>query len=199
MSETWNKLARDNGRKAVMSLAIDDATLDRVTEEQCAVIGPLLRPILPTGHSVLDYVLDYGCGAGRFCEFLHLLTGRAVIAYEPTDDLRDLIPYHSHVLSAKTLRYLNPTFSVIFVAMVLGDPEMEVGQVADHIVSMLAPDGLLVVLDHMPDPLPVGRWWQYRPMAFYQDLFRLRGISLDRLGEVDQAGNMVTILAGKRT
>ena len=198
MSETWNKLARDNGRKAVMSLAINDATLDRVTEEQCAVIGPLLRPLLPAGPG---YALDYGCGAGRFCEFLHRLTGRGVMAYEPTNDLRDLVPYHPHIMPAKTLRYLKPAniFSVIFVAMVLGDPEIEIGQIADHIVSLLMPDGLLVVIDHMPDPLPVGRWWQYRPMAFYQDLFRLRGIGLDRLGEVDQVGNMVTILAGKRT
>ena len=67
-----------------------------------------------------------------------------------------------------------------------------------RLADLLAPGGLLVLLDHMPDEPPKGRWWSFLPVRHYTSLCSRHGIALQKVGEVDQAGNRVAICVGRR-
>lgn len=195
MNDVWSDLARKHGARCVMSLAIDDATLDAETARQIDIIFPLIKPLL-RGDELL--ALDYGCGAGRFTGALQCTVGCGTLGYDPCAELIAIAPEHHEVDYLTGLGNVIPQVDVVFAAMVLGEPNIDPEKIAENIAALLAPGGLLVILDHMPIRPPGARWWQYRPAIFYVDLFARRGIALTRIGEVDQLENKVTILAGRR-
>ena len=196
----WTSLARTHGRRCVMSLDIDEATLDAVTARQCEVIFPLIKPLLEPRPSLI--ALDYGCGAGRFTRALQKATDGFVVGYDPCKELLLANDWWSNEIGlAETwdhfvVNEVGP-YDLIFTAMVLGDPNVDPAAIADDITSILDPNGLLVLLEHMPET-PKQAWWRFRPESFYRDLFSARGIFLDKLGTVEQLQNPVTVMAGRR-
>lgn len=204
MTNPWTDLAQTHGRKSVMSLAIDDATLDAETERQAAEIFPLIRGELRGDE---EWALDYGCGYGRFTPYLaDLIGGHGTLGYDPCADLLRLFDENGATYGFVTspadvafdyLRHRGP-FDLIFTAMVLGDPNLDLEQTAVGLASILAPTGLLVVLDHMPEVEPSGRWWRFRPEREYASLFDRCGVKLRKIGMVRQLSEDVTILAGRK-
>jgi SAM-dependent methyltransferase len=193
MSDTWRSLARLYGRRSVMDLTITEDAMDAETERQWTILAPMLRPLLNGSERL---ALDYGCGAGRFTGRLADLTAEFAIGYDPCKDLLYLAPPHRAVNYTAQLP-LGMEFDLIFAAMVLGDPNADPAAMASEIASLLAPDGLLVVLDHMPDEPPAGRWWQFHSVPWFRDLFASAGIPLDEIGSLTQLSNPVTVLAGR--
>lgn len=196
MTDTWTNLTRTHGRKSVMSLNIDDATLDAETERQAAEIFPLIRSHLRGDERT---ALDFGCGYGRFVPHLARLTDdMRVAAYDPCGEMLDLIYWGAGVATNDWPTIASESYDLIFAAMVLGDPDLNLEKTAVSMASVLAPDGLLVVLDHMPNTEPTGRWWRFRPDHTYIDLFARHGVILQKIGAARQLDNPVTILAGRR-
>ena len=205
MTNPWPSLAAQAGRRCVMSMTIDDATLDTETARQCTEIFPLLRPLL-TGNERL--VLDYGCGAGRFTLPLAQACGCMAIGYDPCVELVNEAPKHDmvrYVTGAGPAEFLAGVhqahwqFDVAFAAMVLGHPGMDTPKMAEDLVSVLAPGGLMVVIDHMPDVPPPGKWWRYMPIFYYVDVFADYGVEMKRTGSTMQLANEVTVLCGRRS
>jgi SAM-dependent methyltransferase len=199
--DTWTRLAREHGARACVSTALTEAEIDELTARQWAVIEPLIRAELREPVTILDF----GAGAGRFTGRLAALSSDAwTVAFEPCVQLRAIIPpalgmWRSHCRdAAAAFRHYAGWFNIIFVAMVLGDPDLDLDATAKGLAVMLRRDGLLVLLDHMPDAEPPGRWWRFRPFSAYAALFAGHGVALRRAGEVDQNGNMVTICFGRR-
>ncbi len=195
---TWDDLAAQHGAHAVMDLRITDAELDAATAHQWPLIEAALRPLL-NGSEQLS--LDFGCGTGRFSPRLADLTGGAVIGYDPCKRFIDMAPLRPH----RAVRYTAQMphgydFDLVFCAMVLGDPNVDLGAVARTITSVLAPGGLLVLLEHCPDDVATyaGRWWQFRNADAYTGLFMMLDVRLDIIGSVMQLNNNVTILAGRK-
>jgi len=195
MTDAWRELAEKSGRVAVMSREITEAELTAETVRQWDILAPMLNPLL-TGSEQLG--LDYGCGAGRFTAAIAALCGGLTIGYDPCREMLALAPKREHVRYTARLP-LGFEFDLIFTAMVLGDPNVEPDYIAGEIAGLLAPNGLLIVLDHMPDEAPKGRWWQFRAASFYRDLFARHGIGLSPIGRLMQLQNEVTVLAGHRT
>ncbi len=83
--------------------------------------------------------------------------------------------------------------------MVLGDPGQDIFETARTIVSLLAPGGLLIVLEHcVTNPAPyAGRWWRFRNAEEYRALFAAN-VRLNIVGSLMQLENTVTVLAGRR-
>lgn len=199
----WPTLAAKAGRRCVMSQTIDEATLDAETERQCRIIFPMIARLL-TGREMM--AIDYGCGAGRFTGPLADAAACPTVGFDPCLELLDLAPPHPSVQYAGMEpeqffmrgRAGSWRFDVIFAAMVLGNPGTDATELAADLVSLLAPDGLVVLLDHMPNTPPEGRWWRYLPQSHYQMIFAAAGVTLNRIGSVMQLDNEVTILAGRR-
>ena len=203
MTNTWSTLASTHGRKSVMSLAISDAQLDAETKRQADVIFPMIAPL------VMDHeytALDFGCGAGRFTPHLHAMMGgdnckAFTMGYDPCCELVEQAPRGEGIAWSwgnvdsffPTYRYI---FNVVFVAMVLGDPNLDVEATAAGLVSVMSPRGLLVLVDHMVEEK--DHWWKFRDEGFYVELFGRHGVALEKIGEDRQLDNKIHVLAGRR-
>lgn len=203
----WTTLTRTYGRKAVMNPLITDATLDAETARQVGEIFPLIRAELRGDER---NALDYGCGAGRFTPHIADLVSGPTFGFDTClDIIEQRTANHPRVkfITGDADRFFDPgriywqrpDFDLVFTAMVLGDPNLDLPATATGLASILAPGGTLVVLDHMTDEEPTGRWWRFRPEQFYRDLFNRYGISLRKIGMVRQLDDPITILAGRKS
>jgi len=195
----YDGLVKNNGRHAVVSLAVSDADVDELTKAQVAALGPMIRPLL-TGKEMV--ALDYGCGYGRFTSMLGSMAGRAVgvdpcaelIATAPRDPGLDFRCEDPEMFTQAPQGML---FDIVFVWTVLGVPDVDQEAATAAMVSVLASDGLIVLGDHMPDTAPEGRWARFLPAAHYIEMFARHDVTLHRIGEVAQLDNPVTVLAGR--
>lgn len=203
MSDEWGALAKTHGRKSVMNLSITDAELDAETNRQTPILMGLIAGQLH-GHERSG--LDFGCGSGRFSAPLAKTIHGRVLAFDPCAELIAMatghisVDYHtckSEALFAEC-KHNQTDFDVVLTAIVLGTPGLDLEATASGLVSVLAPDGLLVVVDHMPDVLPTRRWWRYRPSGMYLDVFARNGVELECVGELMQLDNQVTVLTGRK-
>lgn len=204
MSGQWNDLALAHGRRSVMSLSISDQELDAETERQTPLLFGMIADQL---HGHERTALDYGCGAGRFT--IHLakaIQGRAVgfdqcapLIAQATGHIS--VDYHSgdaELFFAENARN-GVTFDVILALNVMGAPGLNTEITAAGLVSLLAPDGLLVLCDHMTDEPQPRRWWRFRSRDFYKSLFAHQGVVLREIGTLMQLENEITVLAGRPT
>lgn len=197
MTNPWPALARQYGRRSCVSLSHDEAALDAETARQAAIIFPLLQREFRGDEA---RALDYGCGAGRFSPYLADAARCRVNAYDPCTELLAEAPDHPAVFYFSDDRpaWRGRPYDIVFTAMVLGLPHTDVEAVAADLVSLLAPAGLLCALEHMPEDPPQGRWWLFRPFAFYRDLFARHGVDLRHIGSVAQFDNEAAITGGRR-
>lgn len=204
MSETWSRLTAQAGRCCVMSLEIDERTLDQETERQIGVLMPMLCPLF-TGNE--RHALDYGCGAGRFTAALASTISCRTTGFDPCRELIDLAPKAPLVdyITCEPDQFFGGIHQagirsdVIFAAMVLGHPNTDTARTIEQIVSILKPGGLMIVVDHMPAEPPYGTWWHYRRPEFYEEMFGEYGVALERIGAMMQLDKEVTVLAGRKT
>lgn len=203
MSETWDYLARSLGRRSVMSPVIDDAGLDAETERQIPILLAMLRDQLDGTERV---ALDYGAGYGRFSDTLATAIGGRVMAFDPCAALVesaqgsvrvDFVSTSPEAFFAET-RANGTLFDVVFAAQVLGDPALDLEQTVADLVSVLAPGGLMAVMDHMPVTIPRGRWWRFRPADDYRNAFAAHDITMTWVGDMKQLEETVSMLAGRR-
>ncbi len=202
MPDDWTNLANQYGRKSVMSLAIDDATLDRETQRQIPILFGMIADQLH-GHERSG--LDYGCGAGRWTHALAKTIQGRVTGFDPCTELvamargeidTDYVSGSPDAFFGEC-RHNEPHFDVVLAAQVLGAPGMDVEATARGLVGVLAPGGLLVVVDHMVDEPQPQRWWRFRSRDYYESLFSRHGIELREIGRLMQLENEITMLAGR--
>lgn len=192
MSEVWNALARDYGRRCVLDLNITDDEVDKITKEQAHYVIPLLKRQITGADKTC---LDYGCGAGRWTKRLSRLFN-VVMGYDPSTGLLDLAERGTDTFTSTVPK--TKTFNVIFNWVVLGGiDDDELVPTVHSMIALLAPNGLLFFADHMKHP---GRetWWRFRSMPFYSKLFADVGLPLRRIGECRQLQHSVTIMAGRK-
>ncbi len=204
MSQEWDELARSAGRKSVMSLEISNTTLDAETNRQIPLLVDMLRGQL---NGTEKTALDFGAGAGRFTRMLaSVIDGRAV-GFDPCKELLALAPGDISIdyVSEAPDRFFaecvrnDTVFDLVFAFGVLGSPGLDVTATVDGLSLVLAPGGLLVVVDHMPLAIPAGRWWRFRPAGVYIEAFAEHGIALHHVGDLNQLTEPMSMLAGRRT
>ncbi|HVB17283.1 MAG TPA: class I SAM-dependent methyltransferase [Stellaceae bacterium] len=190
----WREHARTSGRRAVISPNISEEEFDRVQKAQDEQLRVLLMPHVRSVSSILDY----GCGPGRFGPLLRDLALREadIVGFDPCRAYLRMAPENKaiYVDSLPVNR-----FGCVFVWLVLGGVEWpEAKRCADEIVSCLEPDGVLIFGEHVGEA-PLGAWWKWRTGKVYRDLFAGRDVTLEKLGEVPQIKNMVTVFTGRRS
>lgn len=203
MPDVWPDLARRHGRRAVMSLQVTDAEMDEETRRQIPILFGIIEHHLTGAEKT---ALDFGCGAGRFSHALAQTIKGRVTAVDPCHELIAMAPgavdvdYHPvepGVFFDECVRN-GVTYDVVFAAMVLGAPDLPLEATAADLVSVLAPGGLLVVVDHMPEIIPYDRWWRFRPVDLYQEMFQRNGIEVRKAGALMQLDNEITVLCGRK-
>jgi SAM-dependent methyltransferase len=200
MTTTWTNLAQQHGAKAAVSLTMSDEELEAMTAHQSAILIDALRPLLRGDE---HKALDFGCGSGRFCGMLYdllLVPDPVIFGFDPCSEMLHCAkadPERPCILTTVPPHHIGG-FDVVFLSVVLGDPEIRIGAAIFEALSLLAPGGLLVAIDHMPDTPPLNRWWRFRSQGFYQGLFRSYDVPMSFLTKMPQGQNEVTILAGRK-
>jgi len=200
--DEWSGLAKQHGRKSVMSLKISDQELDAETARQTPILMGMISEQL-LGHERSG--LDYGCGSGRFSRALAKTIPGRVTAFDPCAELIQLATGNINVdyVSGSAdgffheCKHNGTTYDVVLAAQVLGSPKLDLEATATGLVSLLSSDGLLIITDHMPIVLPSGRWWRFRPAELYKSIFNRNGIDLECIGELQQLTETITVLAGR--
>lgn len=203
MPDDWDRVAAEHGKVSVMSTQISDEVLERETARQIPILFGLLEKQL-LGHE--RTAIDFGCGSGRFSHALAQTIKGRVTAFDPCKGLIALATGHTDVdhFTTSTDRFIaecernGTVYDVVFAFNVLGSPTLNLEHTAADLVSLVAPNGLLFVADHMPDIIPSGRWWRFRSMVLYEELFRRNGIEMRHVGNLMQLENQVSVLAGRR-
>lgn len=194
MTAPWTDLARNHGRKSVVSLSISDAALDGETSRQIAAVFPMFAPLL-TGEVT---ALDYGCGAGRFTHALAQATDAITTGYDPCAEFAEHWKHtETAEFTADRSALVDGSYEIVMAWVVLCIPDLDQEQAAADIASLLTPGGLFVLVDHMT-PDGVNRWARFLPAVYYQDLFARNGITLQVLGHDKQMDNHITVMAGRK-
>lgn len=193
----WGNLARTYGRRAVMSPDISEDELEAETTRQIEALTPMLRPLF---YGIERSALDFGCGSARMLPLLLRLAPTAwrFTCYEPCGEMLALAPANADRRIVYSFDLPSRPHDVVFAFIVLGDPGLDPERTAIQITRLLAPDGLLILADHMPSVPPVGAWWRFRPQSYYIRLFAALGVSLELIGTDRQLDKPITILAGRK-
>lgn len=200
LTDIWAERARRYGKRCVLDLSIPEEGFDAMTDMQRGHLLPLLKSQI---HGREKSALDFGCGIGRFSYDIYRTVGVPVVAYDPCKELIDLAkpsPYIDYVTgSIHEFLALNRRwrFDVIWITLVLGGLQRPAVQdIADGLLKMLAPGGLVFFAEHTSDYLPGSDFWEFRPESYYLSLFK--GVPTKRLGGYTTLGNEVSIFAGRK-
>jgi SAM-dependent methyltransferase len=196
MTNPYDTLARDHGRRCVMSLNVTDEELDAETARQTPIVAGIIKPLL---HGDEKRVTDFGCGSGRFMPMLaDLMPDAWITGVDPCIELLRQAPIAPGFNALYCTKFPPKPQDVVFIAMVLGTPGLDLFRLAREISGAMAHGGLLVLLDHMPAEPPGERWWQFRMPAFYSGLFGSVHVPLHVAGHLTQLDNPVTVMAGRK-
>ena len=200
MPEVWTNLARQHGKRAVVSISITDAELDAETARQTAELFPLIASHLPVKPGL---ALDFGCGAGRFTKSLADLTVHGATGFDPCAEYLAMAPRSKDVqyVSANSATFFSVfegLFDLVFAFCVLGDPNLALTETIDGLAHILAPGGAILIVDHMETVDQNKRWWRFRPFDTYAADFGAVGIYLEKIGTVMQIADRMTVAIGRR-
>lgn len=191
--EEWNARARARGERCVADLSFDD-DFEEQTEWQWNMLSAVLMWRLDGIPGTKG--LDFGCGGGRFSKYLSQLIRLPVVGYDPCDELLRLAVAKNmaaNVSFTHTPPHPLDAYGLIFIANVLGGIADD--DLPRSLPDCLASNGLLFFAEHT-DPVKTGSgFWRFRPEEFYLDLFPM---PVEKIGQYETLGNMVSIFAGRK-
>ncbi len=204
IASVWRERAQEFGERCVINLNHPPELFDRITEQQKAILFPILRRLL-TGDE--RRILDFGCGSGRFSAGLRQISKHAdeasVVAYDICQELLDLAPpEHGVYYTSDYVRFedgsYSSSFDLIWLCLVLGGiPDKLCRQIAADLSGSLKEDGLLFLVEHLAKRRASGEFWRFRPLEDYRRFFS--PITLTRIGYYYDFGSRISIVVGTKT
>ena len=171
----WEERARRYGARSVVHIGHGDDEIAAVTEKQKRILLPLLRQRLRGDDR---WLLDLGCGPGRFTADLADAIGGRALGLDPIEHLLRLAPGSSATsyvrACAEPLPLADNSVDVVWICLVLGGivDDEELARTALEVRRVLKPGGLLFLVENTSEK-PDGDYWRYRGVEGWRELFRL--------------------------
>ncbi len=171
----WEERARRYGTRSVVHIGHGDDEIAAVTEKQKRILLPLLRQRLRGDD---HWLLDLGCGPGRFTPDLADAIGGRALGLDPIEHLLRLAPGSSATsyvrACAEPLPLADDSVDVVWICLVLGGivDDAELARTALEVRRVLRPGGLLFLVENTSEK-PDGDYWRYRSVEGWRELFRL--------------------------
>lgn len=202
----WSDRVKRFGRRAVLNLGISNEEIEAEIRREESVAFPILQAEL-TGAP--RFLLDYGCGWGRFTVALAEVTRATnVIGYDPCAELIEMAQEET----AKGVRFVTGTprtffaefreaFDVIWIHAVFGGMrDADVPEVAAALATTLTADGLLFLIEGTQPLNPENDFWHMRAESSYVEFLDEAGLSARVVGYLPTLfGEIRSIFAARKT
>ena len=195
---TWSERAKRWGRGCV-DLRLTPDRFDAGTKIEWDGLSQGLDRVVPSDfHSDRRRILDFGCGAGRFCGFLASGGHHDVVGYDPCAELIALAEPTPGV--EFTTEMPAGEFALVWCFAVLGGlTDAQLPEAASQIAGALAPNGTLFLAENTDTTAYQRGIWRIRPDAQYAECFKAVGVGLTAIGVHSSGGADTTMFCGKRT
>jgi SAM-dependent methyltransferase len=193
----WKERAGRLGVRSVVHVGHDEAGLAEVTERQKALLLPLLRERLRGDER---WLLDLGCGPGRFTGDLARTIGGRALGLDPTAGLLALAPREagSHYARAcsEPLPLRDDSVDVVWICLVLGGvvDDAALARTAGEVQRVLRPGGLLFLVENTSQK-PDGEYWRFHEVTAWQALFA--PAPLEHLCDYQDQGERIAVLCAR--
>ena len=125
-----------------------------------------------------------------------------VVAFDICKELIEMAPAHPLVEyfygSDAPIFTPSHSYDLVWLCLVCGGiPDEILGTIAHKITNHLDNQGMILLIDHITDgDVDTGNnFWKFRSLDKYHQLFK--GIEFCKVGMYFEAGNPITVLAGK--
>jgi ubiquinone/menaquinone biosynthesis C-methylase UbiE len=195
--EYWNVRAKLYGEKSVVNLAHREDEIDALTSRQVREVEPHLRRHLDGSERT---ALDFGCGTGRFAEFLASLVSDRVIAVDPAEPLlriaRRLPRVDYRPMKPGCIPAEDGSIDVVWIGVVLGGiRDADLPATAREIERVASARAVFCVVENT-DVHRSHPYWSYRPAEAYRRLFE--GADLRHVHDFRDEGERISVLIGRR-
>jgi len=192
----WHDRFDQYGARAVLDLRHSENEMLALTTRQKNQIFPYVSEYL-TGQE--EIALDYGCGHGRFSMALAELIGGKTIAVDPVSGFLDIAPKSKQVnyrhLKRSKLPLENASVDLVWVCLVLGGiSNKNLPSTIAELRRVMKPNAIVCLIENTSD-LRSNRYWNYRSVAFYQELFSF--CNLQHLSDYEDLKETNSILIGR--
>lgn len=194
----WNERANIHGRRGVLNISHGEEMYGPVTERQKKILFPLLKQEM-TGNE--NFIIDFGCGPGRFTPGLANMVKKGSIGMEPVKYYLSMAPTQENILyllnDKGTIPVKDESVDIVWICLVLGGitSDKELNNYIQEIKRVLKKEGLIFLVENTSD-LKSSKYWKFRSYEFYQELFYF--IELRYLSDYSDLNERISIMAGRR-
>lgn len=193
----WEKRAKQHGELSVLNVNYSAAEVASVKKSQIDILFPLLKAEL-SGEE--KYLLDFGCGTGRFTVDLAKLTNCKVSGVDPIEHLLSLAPNADNVTYLKLIGEKIPaadkSFDIIWICLVLGGitSERKLRKIVKELIRIKNKDCLLFLVENTTSKKN-QIYWKYRSSDTYIKLFS--SFNLNHIKDYYEIDERISIFAGR--
>jgi ubiquinone/menaquinone biosynthesis C-methylase UbiE len=206
-SDEWAKRVKMFGTRAVFNICHPPAELEAVTKLQRDTILPLFKSQVTPADT---YVLDFGCGWGRWTETLSEMVDGIALGVDPTPEFLAEAEKRRTSACVQFLPYAQGRVpmedsgaDVVWACLVLSTvlEEDMLAHTVGELGRVLRPGGLMFLVDNTAGPAhrPVvrSRWSMSRTVEEYRAAFA-KWVDLQLLGAYTDLGEVNSIMAGRK-
>lgn len=185
------------GETSVVNLAHKDDEIESLTLQQIAEVEPHLRKHLDGSERT---ALDFGCGSGRFTEFLTSVVSGPVIGVDPAEPLLRIARPSPRVeyrrMVPGSIPVADASVDVVWIGAVLGGiRDADLPANLREIDRVTAPGALFCVIENT-EIQREHPYWTYRPAEAYRRLFSFA--ALRHVHDFQDEGERMSVLIGRR-
>jgi ubiquinone/menaquinone biosynthesis C-methylase UbiE len=189
--------AKSYGETAVINLNHKLDEYLKVTEFQKKELYPVFRNLLNGDEA---FILDFGCGPGRFTRDLAKMINGKVLGIDITEEFLEIAP-KSELVDYKTMKEgkipLNDNIvDVVWICLVLGGMKGKtLNNTTKEIIRVTKDNGLIFLIENT-SLKPDGKHWFFRTYEQYKKLFP--SFNINYLHEYYDLGERISIMGGRK-
>lgn len=193
----WDERAEKFGEKAVYNMTHLDSELNDVDKKQKDIYKSILKTELSGNEKT---ALDYGCGCGRFTNFLTDFVSEKVFYIDPTEKLVQLVNGNAKTQKLNYKKNIinlpDKSIDLIFVSLVLGGitNSKDLEKLIEEFNRISSDNALFFIVENT-EKCENSNYWHYRSSKEYQELFKF--VKLHNFLQYKDCGEEISVFIGK--